>query len=465
MFKKLCIGIMFVFTISLVFQGSYPASAALFKEFSISDEKKLAKEFEVLVKSRLPIIEDPEIKFYVRSVVERILKKVPPQPFSFETNVIYSPVLNAFATPGGYVCVFTGLLTNLEDEDSLAGILSHEIAHVTQRHIASRIDRSKYISIGTLAAVVGAALAGGGEGGGAILTGGMAASQAAMLSYGREDESEADKFGLQYMLKAGYNPKGMAKAFKVLQAKSLGVGSDFPTYLSTHPNINARIATSDAYIRTLSQNIQNKKNDNTKFLRAKAVAVMYYADPRFAENYFSKKKNFLDYIGLGVIASKRNQIKQAETYLLKAVSLAPQDALTNRELGRFYFGIGKFSLAKQYLEKALSLNAKEYMAIFYYARTLDAENNIFAAQKEYEKVLKYAPEDGEVLNLYGRVLGRQGKEFEGYSQLALAEIYQNNEEKALFWLKKITDMAKTEQQKKELKKVNTILKERQKYWK
>ncbi len=121
------------------------SKAGLFKEFSIRDEKELAKEFEILVKSRLPIIEDPEIKSYVRSVVDRIIAKVPPQPFDFETNVIYSPVLNAFATPGGYVCVYSGLLVNIEDEDSLAGILSHEVAHVTQRHIASRIDRGTYL--------------------------------------------------------------------------------------------------------------------------------------------------------------------------------------------------------------------------------------------------------------------------------------------------------------------------------
>ncbi len=441
------------------------SQAALFKDFSVADEKELAKEFEILVKARMPIVEDPEIKLYVRSVVERILKNVPPQPFAFETNVVYSPVLNAFATPGGYVCVFTGLLVNLEDEDSLAGVLSHEIAHVTQRHIASRIDRSKYLSIGTVAALIGAALAGGGDGSGALIAGSMAATQATLLSYGREDESDADKFGLQYMLKSGYNPKGMAKSFQVLQDKSLGVGSDFPTYLSTHPNINGRIATVNAYIRTLTQAQQNIKNDNAGFLRAKAVAVAYYADARFAENYFSPKKTAYDYMGLGVIASKRNQIRQAEEYLRKAVQMAPDDALMNRELGRFYFSVGNFGQAKKYLRKAIAVNPKEYMAIFFYARTLDSENNVYEAQREYEKVLKYAPQDGEVLNFYGRVLGRQGKEFEGYMQLALAEIYQNNEGRALSWLKKAEALAKTKEQKDELKKVQAIMAERKKYWK
>lgn len=441
------------------------SKAQLFKDFSVRDEKELAKEFAVLVKARLPIIEDPEIKLYVQSVVQKILNSVPPQPFSFETNVIYSPVLNAFATPGGYVCVFSGLLINIEDEDSLAGILSHEIAHVTQRHIASRIDRSKYLSIGTLAALVGAIFAGGGEASGALIAGSMATTQAAMLSYSRDDESDADKFGLQYMLRAGYNPEGMAKAFQVLQSKSFSAGSDFPTYLSTHPNISARIATVNSFVRGLNTAQKNIKTDNTKFLRAKALAVAYYADMRFADNYFSRKKNAYDYMGLGIVARKRNQIKQAEGHLKKAVELSPNDFLMNRELGRFYYDVGEFAPAKTYLEKAISLNPRDYMAVFFHARLLDSENHVLEAQREYEKVLKYAPEDGEVLNFYGRVLGRQGKEFDGYLQLALAEIYKNNEGKAHAWLKRAGSLANSSQEKERLKKVQNIMAERKKYWK
>ncbi len=149
----------------------------------------------------------------------------------------------------------------------------------------------------------------------------------------------------------------------------------------------------------------------------------------------------------------------------KAVQAAPSDSLMNRELGRFYFDVGKFAQAKQYLEKALSVNPKDYMAVFFYARLLDSENHVFEAQKEYEKVLRYAPEDGEVLNFYGRVLGRQGKEFEGYLQLALAEIYRNDEARANSWLKRAGELAQTDTQKASLKNVQSIMAERKKYWK
>ena len=137
----------------------------------------------------------------------------------------------------------------------------------------------------------------------------------------------------------------------------------------------------------------------------------------------------------------------------------------NRELGRFYFDVGEFSAAKIYLEKALSLNPKDYMAIFFHARLLDSENHVLEAEQEYKKVLNYAPEDGEVLNFYGRVLGRQGKEFEGYLQLALAEIYKNNEARANSWLKRAGSLAASSGQKEQLKKVQSIMAERKKYWK
>ena len=117
------------------------------------------------------------------------------------------------------------------------------------------------------------------------------------------------------------------------------------------------------------------------------------------------------------------------------------------------------------MEKARSVNPKDYMAVFFYARLLDNENHVLEAQKEYEKVLRYAPEDGEVLNFYGRVLGRQGKEFEGYLQLALAEIYRNDEARANSWLKRAGELAQTDTQKASLKNVQSIMAERKKYWK
>ena len=118
-----------------------PAAAGLFGDFTLQDEMKMGREFEVLVKSTMPIIEDPVVRDYVQGVVDRIVKPLPPQPYKFPANVVLHNSLNAFAAPGGFVFVFSGLIMHLNHESELAGVLSHEVAHVTQRHIAGRMER------------------------------------------------------------------------------------------------------------------------------------------------------------------------------------------------------------------------------------------------------------------------------------------------------------------------------------
>jgi len=434
--------------------------ASMFKDFSISDEKKLGREFEILVKSRLPLVEDPEIKLYIVSLMEEILENVPPQPFNFEANVVYSPALNAFASPGGFIFIFTGLLVELENEAQLAGIMAHEIAHVTQRHIAARIDKGKFLSFATIAGMLAGALSGSGEASQAIVSSSAAFGQSAQLNYSRMDENDADRFGLQYLIKSGYSPNGLAEGFEILQNNSLGIGADFPTYLSTHPDLNARIVGVRAYIRSMPKDIKYKPISNERFLRAKALTMAYFADSRHAQNYFSSKKSALNTMGLGIIASKRNQIKTAATHFEKALKMDPNDSLILREAGRFYYEKGDPKIAHKYLIKALEINPDDYMAMFFYARLLDTEKRYAEAQSFYLQVLKYAPEDTEVYSLYGRSLGKSGKEFEGYLALAYAAIYSNREGRALSWLARATKLAQSDTDNVQIKKARTVLAER-----
>ncbi len=439
------------------------ANANLF-EFGINDEKELGQEFEVLVKAKLPLVEDPAIKLYIVDLMEKILKQVPPQPFRFEANVLYSQELNAFASPGGFIFIFTGLLTKLENESQLAGIMAHEIAHVTQRHIANRIDRSKYLTLATLAGMILGALAGG-DGAGAAVSGSAALGQAAQLNYSRHDENDADRFGLQYMIDAGYNPNGLAESFEILQNNTLGVGSNFPSYLSTHPALTSRIASTKSYIITLPSDIVNRKPSNSAFLRAKALTMAYFADKREADAYFINPKTAIDYMGKAIVASKRNKIQDAKTAFTRAIQMTPNDYLINRETGRFYFEIGEFKESRRFLLKAIQLNPKDYMAIYFYARLLDAEKSFLQAQSYYLQVLKYVPEDSEVYNFYGRSLGQNGQVFEGYLALAYGAMYSNNESRTKNWLGKAKKVAKSDQDKQKLEEAEAIYAKRKKYWK
>ena len=185
----------------------------VFGGVTLKDENEMGRKFDVAVRSNLPMVEDPEISQYVNNLVAHIVSSIPPQPFRFKPGVILHPSINAFAVPGGYIYVFTGLLMNFNSEEEVAGVLCHELAHVTQRHVASRLERAQMISIGSLLlAVAGIAVGGGG----AAAAGALGAGQAAMLDYSRADETEADQIGMQFLIKAGYPPIGMVNGFKVL---------------------------------------------------------------------------------------------------------------------------------------------------------------------------------------------------------------------------------------------------------
>ena len=211
-----------------------PAQAFFFGGVTIKDEKEMGHKFDVMVRSNMGVVEDPEVSLYVNQIVDRLVKTLPPQPFNFKAAVILHNALNAFAVPGGYVYVFTGLIMNLEKEEDLAGVLAHELAHVTQHHVASRLERAQFVTLGSLLLAI-AGVAVGGSSGGAIAVGALGAGQSAMLNYSRIDETEADQIGLQYLVAAGYPPQGMVDGFKVLRQKSWMSGISVPTYLSTHP--------------------------------------------------------------------------------------------------------------------------------------------------------------------------------------------------------------------------------------
>src|SRR6056297_2928285 len=172
--------------------------AGIFGDFTIRDEVELGRKFNMMIRSSMPMIEDPVVAGYVRDMVQRIARGMPPQPFALEPAVIRNGALNAFATAGGYVYVFSGLILNADHEAELAGVVAHELAHVSQRHIAQSIEQSQLAGLGTLAA---------------------------QLKYSREHEEEADQVGLHYLMEARYPPQGLVDAFQKIRRLSWLGGS------------------------------------------------------------------------------------------------------------------------------------------------------------------------------------------------------------------------------------------------
>lgn len=452
--------------ISLILGGAISSSAALFGSFGIKEEMELGKKFNILVRSKMPLVEDPEVKQYVQSIVDRLQKSMPPQPFPFVANVLLHPTMNAFAVPGGSVFVHTGLIMQMEHESELANVLAHEIAHVSQRHIARQIERSQAISLASTLGALASVFFGGGSGTGAMMAGSIAAGQAAMLKYNRIDESEADEMGLQYAIKAGFSPFGMKTAFEKIRRKQWSSGSVVPEYLSTHPDVGSRINDIQARIEGMDSAIRNRCDNDSRFLRVKYLIWARYGELDSALRLFQRASasDCLAWMSKGILAERRKQVTRAKTCFDRALECSPKDALIWREAGRFAYLVGD-NVAEFRLKQALTLDPKDLMAQFYYARLLSSSGKRSLAHEYYENLLHRLPEDAELHYYYGRSLGEGGQAFQGFLHLAYSAVYQNDQRKVQNWLSQAQSYAKTKKEERELKKFNKIYEERSAHWK
>lgn len=447
---------------------SSTAHGALF-EFTIKDEKELGRKFNTAVRARLPIIEDPEIKEYVQDLGKRLVAVIPPQPWDVEINMVRSNMLNAFAGPAGYVFLFSGLVLEFEHESDLAGVLAHELAHGTQRHLADRIQKSQIIGpaamIGMLA---GAFLGGGGNTKAALAIGSQAVGASAMLGFTRENERDADQIGMAYLIKAGFNPWGLVRGFKVMRKKQYYLGRDVPSYLSTHPGLDERIDYISARVEQLPTEIQQRPENDERFERVKTLIRARFTDTTIAMGYYNQlepgKWTCQDYMGYGILLERMNRMAEASQQFEKALDCGPSDALVAREAGRFYFQMGAFDRASALLQKAVMLNPRDLMSYFFFARLLGEKKDYAQAIDYMERVRKKVPEDAEIRYYLGRFYGESGDPFQGHLQLAYASLYKNEQKPADFQRKQAGRFAATDEQKKALEEFEAAYNERAEFW-
>lgn len=203
-------------------------------------------------------IDDPELVEYLETLAFRLVQGSGRTTTNFHFELINVPVVNAFASPGGLIVTFSQLMLYAETESELAGVLAHEIAHVTQRHITRRMESSMEdvipILLGTLALAV--ATRGEGDGAQAAMASGMALMQQRQINFTRENEHEADRVGIQTLAKAGFDPIGMGDFFARIGALHRTGGEKPPEYLMTHPVSTTRVAEAKARADKLRKGTQ-----------------------------------------------------------------------------------------------------------------------------------------------------------------------------------------------------------------
>ncbi len=238
---------------------------------SVSQEKALGKQTDGEIRSQYGVVEEEKIVSYVRSIGQAIVPYTHRPELEYHFAVLDSPVVNAFAVPGGYIYVTRGILALMSSEAELAVVLGHELGHVAARHSLRRL--SKMILVQTGLAVIGsinetlADIAG-------LASVGL---QLLFLKYSRDDEYQADSLGVEYARKAGWTPGHMVDFFASLdKLGDLSGGKPLPGFLSTHPLTKDRIAR----VKSMLTEEDQKLKVNRELYLERLQGLIYGDDPR-----------------------------------------------------------------------------------------------------------------------------------------------------------------------------------------
>jgi predicted Zn-dependent protease len=218
-------------------------------ELSLSMERRIGETIMRDIRRDPTFLDDAEVSEYLNGLGGRLLASSPGVRQDFEFFAIRDPSINAFALPGGYIGVNTGLLTASDSESEVASVMSHEIAHVTQRHIARQIGIQKQMQVPMMIAMAAALLLGRSRPD--LATGAMAATQggaiSSQLAFSRDFEREADRIGFQTLQGAGFDVRAMAEFFEKMQRYTRLVDTGaVPSYLRSHPVTTDRISDAQA---------------------------------------------------------------------------------------------------------------------------------------------------------------------------------------------------------------------------
>ncbi len=431
---SICLLVFIVVSLAQVLAGTAWAA------FSVDDERKLGREFHEKLEKANALSQNERANAFIGLVGERILASSDKAPFDFKFSIIRSSAINAFATPGGYVYVNQGLITLVEDEGELAGVLAHEIAHVNGRHIAEIVDRSQKIGISALAAILaGAFLGGSGDVTAAVTSFTMATATTLSLKYSREQEEAADRMGISYLVKAGYRGSAMLDFLKIMRRYEY-YSNAIPSYFLTHPGTDERTR----YIDALIQTTYNRKGADSVIGRLKRIQTLLLLDGKSSETsnlqYFQKiiENNSGDVdalYGLAVTQEKLGIVQESLDTFRKALSLAPDDPDILRDLGIAFFKLGQMNNAHLYLDRALRFNENDSQTILYLGRTFEARHDLPNALRLYTRLEKMHLDDQDVFYNLAMAYGKANQTGDSHYYFGLYFKKKGKPDSALFHFK------------------------------
>jgi predicted Zn-dependent protease len=242
---------------------SRPAVVAAITLMSVEQEIAIGREVNAKMRKDVPELTDAGVRAYVRGITQRLVRVAPGPKYPYAASIANYREINAFALPGGPVWINRGVLHAAANESQVAGVLAHEIAHIAERHAADQMTKALATNFGL--GMLGAFLGNSGGAGAARAAAGLLASSM-FMKFSRDDELAADRTGLQMLVRAGWDGRGMVELFEILRRESKRDPLQVETFFSSHPAPADRIAA----LRSSVARTASGRRDSQEFRVVKA---------------------------------------------------------------------------------------------------------------------------------------------------------------------------------------------------
>ena len=392
---------------------------------SLEQEKLLGQSFVEQVYAQAPLINDPVIQEYTELLIYRLSESSQVNDRDFTVILIDEKSLNAFAAPGGVIGVDGGLFLNAGNEAQLSSVLGHELAHLSQRHFARRVLRGRDTNIASSLVMVSAiALALVSNNPTAFMTGPAALAQQ-QLRYSRIFEREADRYGFNNLVAAGYDPTAMGQMFENMVKIRKLAGDNPPEFLLTHPVSSSRVSDALNAADQIEFSGGKKNTLNFELVKGRLQARYISLPPQSAVRYFEKLaldnptvENQYAYVA----ALKLNgSFEKALSNLEKLLARHPKNLILNITKSEIHLSNQNFDQASLQIDRVLNISPGNYPASIIKSNILSGQQRTIEAEEILRELLITKNNDPHLWRLLSEIQ-RAGKNIVGY-HLSRGEYY------------------------------------------
>ena len=382
--------------------------------YSSEQEYKLGQAWLRSFRSQVRTVSDPILSAYLEDLIYKLATHSQLEDRRLELVMVHNPAINAFAVPGGIIGVHDGLLLHAETEDELAGVLAHELAHLSQRHFQRGQEEARRNRIPNMAALLASLVVlatVGGDAGMAAITATQAAALQNQLRFSRQHEIEADRIGMLTLVDAGIDPNAIPRMFERMQRASRYRRSP-PEFLSSHPVTQSRIA--DSRTRAREYTVP-KYSEDVEYQLMRARVQVSYADnagaaiKRFKSALENKDGNATAArYGLTLAYIKTNQLEEAHAALQPLLEQDPDRITFIAAQAELESRGGNYVEAADILKQQLNINPDNHPLTMQYAELLLKQGNAKETQKLLLSQVKSHPHDEHLWYLLAETHGLVG---------------------------------------------------------